>query len=92
MQQIGGRPWHLQIHSRLSVIPPLKAQLAALPVPAVFDHFAGAQAALGPQQPGFDAVLDLVGRARPMSKSPAPPRLGLCAGLPRRGGAGAAHR
>lgn len=60
VQQIGGRPWHLQVYSRLSVIAPLKAQFAALPVPVVFDHFAGAQAALGPQQPGFDAVLDLV--------------------------------
>ncbi len=60
VQQIGGRPWHLQIYSRLSVIAPLKTQLAALPMPVVFDHFAGAQAALGPQQPGFDAVLDLV--------------------------------
>jgi len=60
VQQIGERPWHLQVYSRLSVIAPLKAQLAALPMPVVFDHFAGAQAALGPQQPGFDAVLDLV--------------------------------
>jgi len=60
VQQIGGRPWHLQIYSRPSVIAPLKAQLAALQMPAVFDHFANAQAALGPQQPGFDAVLDLV--------------------------------
>ena len=60
VQQIAGRPWHLQIYSRLSVIAPLQAQFAALPVPVVFDHFAGAQAALGPQQPGFAAVLDLV--------------------------------
>ncbi|MCJ2069632.1 amidohydrolase family protein [Methylobacterium sp. J-030] len=60
VQQIGGRPWHLQIYSRLSVIAPLKQQLAALPVPIVFDHFAGAQAALGPDQPGFGDVLDLV--------------------------------
>ncbi|HJS85393.1 MAG TPA: amidohydrolase family protein [Acetobacteraceae bacterium] len=59
-RQIAGRPWHLQIYSRLSVIAPLKAQLASLPVPVVLDHFAGARAALGPQQPGFDAVLDLV--------------------------------
>jgi len=60
VQQIAGRPWHLQVYSRLSVIAPLKEQFAALPVPVVFDHFAGAQAALGPQQPGFAAVLDLV--------------------------------
>ncbi len=60
VQQIAGRPWHLQVYSRLSVIAPLKDQFAALPFPVVFDHFAGAQAALGPQQPGFAAVLELV--------------------------------
>ncbi|SFM80694.1 amidohydrolase family protein [Methylobacterium pseudosasicola] len=60
VQQIGQRPWHLQVYSRLSVIGPLKQQLSALPVPVVFDHFAGAQAALGPDQPGFNDVLDLV--------------------------------
>jgi predicted TIM-barrel fold metal-dependent hydrolase len=60
VRRIAGRPWHLQIYSRLAVIAPLKAQLAALPVPVVLDHFAGARAALGPQQPGFDAVLELV--------------------------------
>ncbi|MDP4006457.1 amidohydrolase family protein [Methylobacterium sp. NEAU K] len=60
VQQIGQRPWHLQVYSRLSVIAPLKQQLSALPVPVVFDHFAGAQAARGPDQPGFGDVLDLV--------------------------------
>ncbi len=60
VRQIGGRPWHLQVYSRLAVIAPLQEQFAALPFPVVFDHFAGAQAALGPQQPGFAAVLDLV--------------------------------
>ena len=60
VRQIAGRPWHLQIYARLSVLAALKDQLAALPVPVVLDHFAGARAALGPQQPGFDAVLDLV--------------------------------
>lgn len=60
VQQIAGRPWHIQIYSRLSVFSALKSQLAALPVPVVFDHFAGAQAGLGPDQPGFADVLDLV--------------------------------
>jgi predicted TIM-barrel fold metal-dependent hydrolase len=64
MAQLAGRPWHLQVYSRLSVIAPLHDQLAALPVPVVFDHFAGAQAALGVEQPGFDAVLDLVRSGR----------------------------
>ena len=60
VQQIGGRPWHLQIYTRLPVIEALKAQLAAVPVPLVFDHFAGADAALGSQQAGFGTVLDMV--------------------------------
>ncbi|GAC1338080.1 MAG: amidohydrolase family protein [Beijerinckiaceae bacterium] len=58
--QIRGRPWHLQMYARLAVIAALKDQLGALSVPVVFDHFAGAQASLGPQQPGFDDVLGLV--------------------------------
>ena len=62
--QIAGRPWHIQIYSRLAVIAPLHDQLAQVPVPLVFDHFAGAQAALGAQQPGWDAVLDLVRSGR----------------------------
>ncbi len=64
VQQIKGRPWHLQIYTRLSVIEPLKAQLAALPLPVVFDHFAGAKAEEGPQQPGFDTVLAMVKSGR----------------------------
>ena len=57
---IKGRPWHIQIYARLSIIAALKPQLAALPVPVVFDHFAGAKARLGVVQPGFDAVIELV--------------------------------
>ncbi len=64
VKQIEGRPWHIQIYSRLAVIAPLHDQLSAVPVPVVFDHFAGAQAALGTQQPGWDAVLDLVRSGR----------------------------
>ena len=57
---IKGRSWHMQIYARLSIIAALKARLEELPMPIVFDHFAGAQAALGVAQPGFDAVLELV--------------------------------
>lgn len=58
--QISGRPWHLQIYARLSVVAGVQDRLASVPVPLVFDHFAGAQAALGVNQPGFGAVIDLV--------------------------------
>ena len=34
--------------------------VAASPVPVVFDHFGGAQARLGVEQPGFADLLDLV--------------------------------
>jgi predicted TIM-barrel fold metal-dependent hydrolase len=64
IQQIAGRPWHLQMYARLSVIEPLKAQFEKLTIPVVFDHFAGTQAALGHEQSGFGAVLDLVSREK----------------------------
>jgi predicted TIM-barrel fold metal-dependent hydrolase len=52
--------WHMQFYARLPVIAALKDRLAAMPMPAVFDHFAGTKAVLGVDQPGFDVVLGLV--------------------------------
>jgi predicted TIM-barrel fold metal-dependent hydrolase len=52
--------WHVQFYTTPAVIVALKDAFAASPVPIVFDHFAGAQAALGTEQPGFADVLDLV--------------------------------
>jgi predicted TIM-barrel fold metal-dependent hydrolase len=46
------------------VVAALKDHLAALPFPVVLDHFARAKAALGPSQPGFDALLELVKSGR----------------------------
>jgi predicted TIM-barrel fold metal-dependent hydrolase len=60
IDRVKGRGWHVQIYSDSKVIVALKEQCASSPVPLVFDHFAGAQAALGPAQPGFADVLDLV--------------------------------
>jgi predicted TIM-barrel fold metal-dependent hydrolase len=51
---------HVQIYTRLSVIETLADRIMAAPVPVVFDHFGGAQAALGVAQPGFDTLLSLV--------------------------------
>jgi predicted TIM-barrel fold metal-dependent hydrolase len=42
------------------VIAAQKQDFAALPVPIVFDHFGGANAARGVNDPGFDALLELV--------------------------------
>ena len=44
----------------LPMISAIKDLVAASPVPVVFDHFGGAQAALGVEQPGFADLLELV--------------------------------
>jgi predicted TIM-barrel fold metal-dependent hydrolase len=81
MAQCAPRGWHIQLYTRLSVIAALKDMLMGSPVPLVLDHFAGAQAALGLAQPGFDSVLALVrsgkayvkiSAAYRASKAPAP--------------------
>lgn len=68
------RNWHVQIYTRLSVIEALKDQVMASPVPVVFDHFGGAQAALGLHQPGFDTLLNLVRSGKAYVKVSAPYR------------------
>ena len=67
-QQIQGRPWHIQVYSRLSVIEALKDQFEKLTMPVVFDHFAGTQAALGPEQQGLGAALALIGSGKAYAK------------------------
>src|SRR3954466_2329857 len=54
------RNWHVQIYTTLPVITGVKELVASSPVPVVFDHFGGAQAALGVEQPGFADLLQLV--------------------------------
>jgi predicted TIM-barrel fold metal-dependent hydrolase len=54
------RKWHVQMYTNLAVIASIKDLVAASPVPAVFDHFGGAQAALGVGQPGFSDLVELV--------------------------------
>ena len=58
--RLKGRPWHIQLNTDLAMIDALHTQFAASTVPVVFDHFGGAQAALGTRQPGFGALIDLV--------------------------------
>lgn len=60
VEQLEGRGWHVQMNTGMAVIDAIREQVAASPVPIVFDHFGGAQAALGTAQPGFDALLALV--------------------------------
>jgi predicted TIM-barrel fold metal-dependent hydrolase len=42
------------------MIPLIKQSFVASPVPVVFDHFGGVQAAAGLQQPGFPELVELV--------------------------------
>src|SRR5215471_1261316 len=60
IEQIQGRKWHVQVYAALPVIAGLSDLVLASPVPVVFDHFGGAKAALGLQQPGFDKLLEFV--------------------------------
>lgn len=54
------RGWHIQIYAATPVVAGIKDLVLASPVPVVFDHFGGAQAAQGLQQPGFADLLEMV--------------------------------
>ena len=54
------RNWHIQMYTSLGIILALKDLIQASPVPVVFDHFGGAQAARGLNQPGFPDLLELL--------------------------------
>jgi predicted TIM-barrel fold metal-dependent hydrolase len=60
VDRMKARGWHIQLFTGLPVISAIKEQVAASPVPVVFDHFGGALAELGPEQPGFSDLLELV--------------------------------
>jgi len=60
VEQLAGRNWHIQMYTAMAVIEAIRDRIAESPVPIVFDHFGGAQAALGTAQPGFDALLGLL--------------------------------
>ena len=74
VERVSSRKWHIQMYTQLSVIDAMQKEIAAAPVPVVFDHFGGAQAALGPGQRGFDVLLDLVRTGRAYVKLSAPYR------------------
>src|SRR5260370_4631960 len=60
VERMKARGWHVQLFTSLAMISAIKELVAAAPVPIVFDHFGGAQAALGVDQPGFADLLELV--------------------------------
>jgi len=59
-KRIKGRNWSVEVFIRLTELDKMKDQIVASPVPIVLTQFAGAQAAPGIQQPGFDTLLDLL--------------------------------
>jgi predicted TIM-barrel fold metal-dependent hydrolase len=60
IERVKNRNWHVQLFTSLAMISAIKDLVAASPVPVVFDHFGGAQGELGPEQPGFSDLLELV--------------------------------
>ncbi len=74
VERIKNRKWHIQIYARLSVIDGIKDLVAAAPMPVVFDHFGGTQAAPGVDQPGFQSLLGLIQTGKAYVKISAPYR------------------
>jgi predicted TIM-barrel fold metal-dependent hydrolase len=60
VKRMKARGWHVQLFTLLAMISAIKDLVASSPVPAVFDHFGGAKASLGVDQPGFADLLELV--------------------------------
>jgi len=52
--------WHVQVLTTPAVIAGIRGAVEDAPVPVVFDHFGGALAADGLDQPGFGDLVELV--------------------------------
>jgi predicted TIM-barrel fold metal-dependent hydrolase len=52
--------WHIQINTGLPVIDGLAPMIGDVKVPIVFDHIGNAEAAMGVNQKGFGALVELV--------------------------------
>jgi predicted TIM-barrel fold metal-dependent hydrolase len=52
--------WHIQMFTTLPVIAGIKDLVEDSAAPVVFDHFGGLEASLGPEQPGFADLVELV--------------------------------
>ena len=64
VDRIKNRNWCVQMFANLAMITAIKDLAASSSVPVVFDHFGGARPELGPQQPGFAGLVDLVRSGR----------------------------
>src|SRR5262245_28321365 len=65
VEQLSKVRWFVQLNTDLNVINALAPILSSLTVPVVVDHMGNLDAALGPAQPGFLALLELA-RTRPV--------------------------
>jgi predicted TIM-barrel fold metal-dependent hydrolase len=59
-ERVKSRNWHVQMNTSQAMVSAIRDLVAASPVPVVFDHFGGAKEDLGPQQPGFADLVELV--------------------------------
>ena len=60
VERVKRRRWHVQLYTSPEMIAAIKDLVAASPVPVVFDHFGGARAEHGLEQPGFAELVELV--------------------------------
>jgi predicted TIM-barrel fold metal-dependent hydrolase len=60
VDRVKNRNWHVQLFTSLAMISAIRDLVTTSPVPVVFDHFGGALAELGTEQPGFSDLLELV--------------------------------
>src|SRR5246127_1170637 len=60
IERMKSRGWHIQVYADTPVVSAVKDLVTTAPMPVVFDHFGGAQADLGLEQPGFQDLLALV--------------------------------
>jgi predicted TIM-barrel fold metal-dependent hydrolase len=60
VKRVRALDWHIQMYTNLATIATIKDLILTSPVPVVFDHFGGAKANLGIEQPGFADLLALV--------------------------------
>jgi len=58
--RVKARGWHVQIYTNLPLVSSIKDLVASSPVPVVFDHFGGADSALGLEQTGWSDLVELV--------------------------------
>jgi predicted TIM-barrel fold metal-dependent hydrolase len=60
IERVKGRGWHVQVYTNIPLLSTVKDVVASSPVPVVFDHFGGADASLGLEQPGWAELVELV--------------------------------